>query len=218
MRKAAFAAAFLAVLTPNLGSAQTLPGNDHGSIAVHLGLFSPTTTYTDRSYVESSFESGLATGFSVTTWPTSGNWGFRFELVRSVTNGHNAQFEFAPIAVNDPTQWLFSGEFALRRPMELGSLSTSPYISAGAGAKQYNWKVSVHQEDRSFLWTAGAGLDLRHRFLGPFALQAEARGYLSKFKFFGIDDGTWEPGFYGGEVGGVSTRDFMISTGFAMVF
>jgi hypothetical protein len=218
MRKAAFAAAFLAVLSPTLGSAQTLPGDDYGSLAVHFGLFSPTTTYTDQTYGESSFKSGMATGVSVTTWPTSGNWGFRFELVRTETDGHNAQFEFAPIAVNDPTQWLISGEFALRRPMSFGSVSSSPYISGGVGAKQYNWKVSVHQEDRFFLLTAGAGLDFRHRLLGPFALTAEARGYFSKFAAFGIDDGTWEPGFYGGSVGGQSTRDLMFTTGFSLVF
>ena len=218
MKAVAFAAVALLVLLSSQASAQTLPGNDYGSLSVHVGLFSPQTTYTDRSYGESSFASGLATGASVSTWPTQGRWGFRFQLVRSETDGQNAQYELAPIAVNDPTQWIVSSEFQYRIPMDFGSVAGFPYMSAGVGAKQYNWKVSVHQEDRFFLWTAGAGFDLRHRLLGPFALTAEARGYFSKFRAFGIDDGTWEEDFYGGKVGGVATRDLMFTTGFSMVF
>lgn len=219
MRAATFAAVvLLAVSSTVRASAQTLPGSDYGSLTVHLGLFSPQTTYTDASFGESSFASALATGFSASTWPTQGRWGIRVQLVRSKTDGQNAQFPFAPIAVNDPTQWILSGDFQYRFPMDFGSVAGFPYLSAGVGAKQYNWAVSVHQEARSFLWTAAGGFDLRHRFLGPLALTAEARAYFSKFKSFGIDDGTWEPGFYGGDVGGVATRDFMFSTGLSVVF
>jgi hypothetical protein len=219
MKAATFAAVVLSAVSYSVpAGAQVLPGNDYGSLAVHVGLFSPQTTYNDVMFGESSFASGMATGVSVSTWPTQGNWGFRFQLIRSKTDGQNDQFQFAPIAVNDPTQWLISSEFQLRRPMDFGSLASSPYVSGGVGAKQYNWAVSVHQEDRFFLWTVGAGLDLRHRLLGPFALTAEARGYFSKFRAFGIDDGTHEEDFYGGRVGGVPTRDLMFTTGFSMVF
>jgi hypothetical protein len=219
MRAATFAAVAVLVLHPGAeASAQVLPGNDHGSLTVHLGLFAPQTSYDDPTGGESSFASGMATGASVSTWPTQGRWGFRLQLIRSKTDGQNTQFEFAPMALNDPTQWLVSGELQLRQPMDFGNVASSPYLSAGVGAKQYNWTTSVHQEDRFFLWTAAAGFDVRHRLLGPFALTAEARGYFSKFHGFGINDGTWEPGFYGGKVGGVATRDLMFTTGFAMVF
>jgi hypothetical protein len=198
--------------------AQLLPGNDYGSVTVHAGLLSPQTKYRDASFGESWFESGFALSASATAWPTRGRWGVRAQLVRSKTDGSNATFPLAPIAVNDPTQWIVTGEAIVRLPMDFGSLAGFPYLSAGVGAKQYNWAVSVHQEDRSFLWTVGLGADMRHSLLGRFALNVEGRAYFSEFKFFGVDDGTWEPGFYGGEVGGVGTRDFLFSTGLSFVF
>jgi hypothetical protein len=216
LRTAAYAAVFLAVGAS--ASAQTLPGSDHGSFTVHVGLFSPTTTYRDASFGESSLQSALATGGSVTTWPTAGNWGIRAQVIRSKTEGYNAQHEFAPLAVNDPTQWLVTAEAVVRKPMTSGSVSWFPYLSAGVGGKQYNWAVAVHSEDRFFLWTLATGFDVRHRLLGPLAFTGEARGYFSEFHGFGIDDGTWEPGFYGGKVGGVATRDLMFTTGFSLVF
>jgi hypothetical protein len=198
--------------------AQVLPGNDVGSVGVQVGLLAPQTKYTDASFGQSWFESGFAVSATATVWPTRGNWGFRAQLTRSRTDGTNASFPLAPIAVNDPTQFLLTGEFAIRRPVDFGSLVGVPYLSAGVGAKQYNWAVSVHQEDRSFLWTVGLGTEVRHGLLGPFALTLDGRAYFSKFKSFGIDDGTWEPGFYGGTVGGVATRDFLFSSGLSFVF
>jgi hypothetical protein len=216
LKAAAYAAVFLAMAAG--ASAQRLPGSDHGSVTVHLGLFSPLTTYTDASFGESSLQSGIATGGSVTSWPTGGKWGFRAQIVRTTTEGQNAQYELAPLVVNDPEQWLVTAEAVVRKPMESGSVAWFPYVSAGVGGKQYNWAVAVHSEDRFFLWTLAAGFDVRHRVLGPFAFTGEARGYFSEFVGFGIDDGTWEPGFYGGKSGGVPTRDLMISTGFSLVF
>jgi hypothetical protein len=199
-------------------SAQVLPGNDWGAVTVHAGLLSPQTKYQDASFGESWFESGFAVSASAVVWPTQGRLGIRTQLVRSRTDGANASFPLAPIAVNDPVQWIVTGEGVFRLPVDFGSLAGFPYLSAGVGLKQYNWATSVHQEDRSFLWTVGLGADARHRLLGPFALNVEGRAYFSKFKSFGIDDGTWEPGFYGGTVGGVATRDFLLSTGLSFVF
>jgi hypothetical protein len=198
--------------------AQILPGNDFGAVTVHAGFFSPTTKYHDTSFGESWFERGFAVSASAVAWPTESWWGIRAQLVRTKTDGRNASFPLAPIAVNDPTQWILTGELAARKSVDFGTLVAIPYLSAGIGGKQYNWAVSVHQEDRSLLWTAGLGAEARHSMLGPFALSVEGRMYLSKFKSFGIDDGTWEPGFYGGKVGGVGTRDFLFSTGLSYVF
>jgi hypothetical protein len=185
---------------------------------VHVGLLSPQTKYHDTSFGESWFESGLALSASAVAWPTESWWGIRAQLVRSKTNGMYATFPLAPIAVNDPTQWILTGELIARKSVDFGTLVAIPYVSAGVGGKQYNWAVSVHQEDRGMIWTVGLGTEARHRLLGPFALSVDGRAYFSKFKSFGIDDGTWEPGFYGGKVGGVATRDFMISTGLSYVF
>src|SRR5262245_23146083 len=86
--------------------AQVLPGNDFGSVTVYAGVLSPRTKYTDASFGQSWFESGLAVSGAATAWPTRGRWGIRAQLVRSKTNGVNASFPLAPIAVNDPTQWI----------------------------------------------------------------------------------------------------------------
>ena len=62
----------------------------------------------------------------------------------------------------------------------------------------------------------------RRRFLAHvegFALSFEARNYLSKFKAFGIEDPeSWEPGFYGGNIDGVSNHDLLFTTALAWVF
>jgi hypothetical protein len=200
-------------------SSQVLPGNDFGTFSLHAGVLAPLTTFEDPSFGESKLESGFALGASITTWPTRGRWGFRAQLIRSRTDGTNAQYEFAPLAVNDPTQWIVTGEFALRQPMDLGALAGFPYVSAGVGAKQYNWTDAVHQEDRFLAWTFALGAELRHSALGPFALSLEARNYFSKFKAFGIEDAdSWEPGFYGGNIDGVNNHDLLFTTALGWVF
>jgi len=228
-----FAVAMLLVIHPGselngqLLRDAPLPGQDFGSARLHLGMLAPLTTFTDDMYGESSFESGFAVGASVLVWPFQGRLGLGANLMRSSTEGTNSQYEFAPIALNDPVQWLFTGDVVVRHLMD--NFSGFPYVSAGVGLKQYNWAVSIHSEDRFFLWNLAAGLELRPSALGPFALSAEVRSYHSKFIGFGIDDGTWEPGtnanpawpgigFYGGVVGGQSNHDLLFTTAITMPF
>lgn len=198
------------------------PGEDWVSARVHFGMLAPTSTFTDPSFGESSFQSGAALGLSVMTWPWQGRLGFGAQVFRSQTDGYNAEHELAPLALNDPVQWIFTTDVSLRHPMESGF----PYVSAGVGLKQYNWAVSRHKEDRFFVWNLAAGFEYRPRVLGPFGLAAELRSYHSKFKGFGIDDGNWRPGtearpgigFYGGVVGGQANHDLLFSAGLSVPF
>lgn len=199
-----------------------VPGDDWGTARIHFGLFSPLSTFHDDTYGESSFKSGAAIGASVMTFPFQGRLGFGAQLYRSRTDGHNAEHELAPIAVNDPVQWVFTGDVVLRQPMDFGF----PYVAGGVGLKQYNWATSRHREDRFFVWNAAAGLEYRAQALGPFGLTAELRYYRSSFIGFGIDDGTWEPGreaipgvgFYGGVVGGQPNNDLLFTLGLSVPF
>jgi len=128
--------------------------------------------------------------------------------------------------VNSPVQWLFTGEVSMRHPVVRESFSGFPYVSAGAGLKQYNWATSTHKADRFFMWSLGAGAELRPRALGPFGLTLDLRSYHSELIAFGIDDGTWEPGtearpgigFYGGVVGGQSNLELVFTTGLSLAF
>ena len=114
--RASLTVAVLSVLARVPLGAQVLPGNDYGAVGVNLGLLAPQTKYNDTSFGKSWFESGFAVSAVATAWPTSGSWGFRAQLTRSKTDGANESFPFAPIAVNDPTQWLVTGELAPSRP------------------------------------------------------------------------------------------------------
>jgi hypothetical protein len=199
------------------------PGNDWGTARVGLGVFAPLTTFHDDTYGESRFESGAAIGVSVLTFPFQGRLGFGAQLYRSRTNGANDQYEFAPLAVNDPVQWIFTADVALRQMMDSGY----PYVSVGGGLKQYNWAVSRHKEDRFFVWNVAAGYELRADALGSFGLNAELRYYRSSFIGFGIDGGNWRPGdreaipgvgFYGGEVDGQASTDLLFTLGLSVPF
>jgi hypothetical protein len=195
------------------------PGHDIASVGLKLGLLSPRTTFDDASFGESSFSEGLAYGVAVNTWPMLGRRvGIRGQLVRSETAGENSTSDFAPIAINDPTVYLYTLELAVRQPVELGSLTGVPYLAAGYGGKQYTWAVSQHKTSRFGAWTAAGGLELRPTALGAFGVSTELRAYGSEFRAFGIDDGTWEDGFYGGKVGGVDNLDLLLSTGISVHF
>ena len=199
-------------------------GEDWASLGIEAGLFSPLTTFTDDSYGESKFNSAMSLSASAAVWPMfSRQVGIRVKLTRSETDGENSTSELAPIAVNDPTQWIATTELVGRRPMQFGSMDAAPFLSFGAGLRQYNWAVSVHDESRFFTLTAATGIEIRPAALGPVGFTAELRGYRSKFRAFGIDDGTWETGtparegtnigFYGGVVGGVDNHDLVLSAG-----
>jgi hypothetical protein len=215
------------IISPPQASAQLLrpapvPGNDWGSARFNLGLFAPLSTFTDPTYGESSFKSGAAVGASVVTFPWQGRLGFGAQLYRSRTDGHNDQYEFAPLAVNDPVQWIFTGDVVVRQPMDFGY----PYLAGGIGLKQYNWAASRHKEDRFFVWNAAAGLEYRAQVLGPFGLNAELRFYRSSFIGFGIDGGNWRTGpeaipgygFYGGVVDGQPNNDLLFTLGLSVPF
>ena len=195
------------------------PGREIASVAVKLGVLSPRTTFTDASFGESSFQEGMAAGVAVTTWPLLGRRvGMRAQLMRGRTDGENSTSELAPIAVNDPSVWLYTLELAVRQPVSAGALSGAPYLSAGWGGKQYTWAVSQHKTSRFMALTAAAGMDVRPASLGAFGVNAELRAYDSHFRAFGIDDGSWEPGFYGGKVGGVRSLDLMLAVGASLNF
>ena len=195
------------------------PGREIASVGIKLGMLSPRTTFTDASFGESSFEEGAAYGVSVATWPLLGRRvGIRGQMIRSHTDGENSTSELAPIAVNDPTVYLYTLELAVRQAVNVGALSGAPYLAAGWGGKHYTWAVSQHKTSRFAALTAAAGIDLRPAALGAFGLNAELRGYNSKFRAFGIDDGTWENGFYGGKVGGVENLDMLLTVGASLNF
>ena len=175
---------------------------------------------------QSSFNSGIAVGASANAWfAFDRRLGVRVKVVRSKTEGENSISDLAPIAVNDPVQWLYTAEFIGRMPM---SASLSPYLSLGAGMKQYNWAQSIHDEERFLTITGSAGVEVRPAALGRFGFTAELRGYQSEFKAFGINDGSWETGtparegtnigFYGGVTKGPSNIDLLLSTGFSYAF
>jgi len=203
-----------------------LPGSDWVSLSLDFGLLAPTSTFEDATFGQSSFKSGAALGASVMAWPFQGRLGVGARVVRSQTDGENSQFDLAPLVVNSPVQWLFTSEVSFRHPMVREGFSGFPYLSAGAGLKQYNWAKSVHKEDRFFLWSVGGGFELRPRALGPLGLTLDVRSYHSELIAFGIDDGTWKPGtealpgigFYGGVVGGQSNHDLLLTTGISVAF
>ncbi len=199
-------------------------GQDFGSVRINGGVLAPTSTFNDEMYGESSFATGPALGVSVLVWPWQGRLGFGANLVRSSTDGE-AEVELAPMALNDPTQWHFTTGLAYRLPYD----TWYPYVAAGVGMKQYNWKMSRHKEDRFFVWDVAAGAEFRPDILGRFGFSTEVRSYHSKLIAFGIDDGTWKPGtqanpawpgigFYGGVVGGQRNHDLLITAAFTMPF
>src|SRR5690606_27506513 len=135
------------------------------------------------------FDNGLAIGVTAAAWPSwplDGKLGLRASLIRSEVDGQNETSEFAPMALNDPTVWTFTGEVAARLPMGSGF----PYLSFGVGVRHYTWAVSVHEVSQFFTWTGALGYELRPAALGPIGLSVELRGYRSDFRAFGIDDGT----------------------------
>lgn len=230
MRAIGFAAfALLTIISSATESAAQFrpaprPGNDWGTARVNVGVFAPLSTFHDDTFGESSFQSGAAVGVSVLTFPFQGRLGFGAQIYRSRTDGSNEQSELAPIAVNDPVQWVFTADVALRQMMDIGY----PYVAVGGGLKQYNWAVSRHKEDRFFVWNLATGFDLRADALGSFGLNAELRYYRSSFIGFGIDGGNWRPGddqatipgygFYGGEVDGQPNNDLLFTLGLSVPF
>lgn len=194
-------------------------GYEIASATLKLGMLSPRTTFTDDSFGESSFANGFAVGITATTWPAfSRQVGLKAQIVRSETDGQNEMSEFAPIAVNDPTVYLYTLELAARKPFWAGMTSVVPYLSAGVGGKHYTWAVSQHKSVRFNALTAAVGMEVRPPMFGAFGINTEVRGYRSDFRAFGIDDGTWSDGFYGGKVGAVDNYDLLISTGISLYF
>lgn len=218
-----------ALAAPALSSAQE--DRPWASLGIEFGAFSPQTTFQEPSFGETSFDTGAAIGFSATAWPHHAV-GLRLKVVRSTTNGTNATSEFAPLAVQDPNQWSFTGEVTARRQLrEDQSLRVAPYVALGVGMRHYSWEAARHDESKFFTWTAAGGADLRHTSLGPVGITLELRGYRSQFEGFGVNGGNWRPGtaareveggqdigFYGGEVDKVWSHDLMFAVGLAYWF
>ena len=214
---------WMALIAYSLGaaaeaSAQFIEGPPVGDeiASVHLlaGLFSPMTTFDDEDFGETSYSSGFAIGASVTAWPAFGNRvGIRTSLVRTSTDGE-ADYEFAPIVVNSPTVWVLASEVIGRMPMGNGY----PYASLGYGIKQYTWVNATMKSDRDGAFTGSVGYELRPASLGGLGVNLELRGYRTKYRAFGVSDGTWEFDDMGGKVGGVPNLDLMFTTGLSLHF
>jgi len=214
---------FLALLFAVLGSAseaaaQFFDGPPAGRemVSVHLktGLLAPMTTFDDPDFGETGYANGVAFGAGVSVWPAlDRRLGLKVTLIRSNTDGE-ADSEWAPIVVNSPTVWAFSTEAAFRLPMAGGY----PYISAGYGLKQYTWVTATYQADRDGALTGAVGYELRPGALGGLGLNFELRGYRTEYRAFGVNDGNWTDGPYGGNVGGVSNLDLLFTTGVSIHF
>ena len=216
-------AAFILFMSASAVQGQILPspavGDDLGQVTLHLGMLAPMTTFDDPlENSESSFNNGFALGATATAWPgwpLQNRLGIRVSLIRSALDGQNSfNNDDAPMALNDPTTWTFTGEAIGRIPMGSGF----PYASLGIGIRHYTWKVSVHEVSRFRTLTGSIGYEFRPIATGPFGFNAELRGYRSSFRAFGIDDGTWEDGAYGGEVGGVTNTDLLFVAGASVYF
>lgn len=135
---AAAAALFLALAAPAQLSGQRvytgLPGQDVGSIALNLGAILPSTSLPDGS----NFNSGLAGGAAITIWPFR-HLGMRGNLLYGQSGVSPGAGSRARVALEDPNVLLYSGELALRYPMESGRFAWFPYLSAGVGGKTYRW-------------------------------------------------------------------------------
>jgi len=202
-------------------------GDEVASFAIHFGMLAPVTKFDDPTGGQSSLESGASFGASALAWPYE-RIGVRVKVMRSSNSGTNDQFPYAPLAVQEATQWFLTGEVVVRQPFDTGTFSGFPYLSAGVGGKQYFWSAALHDEERYFAFTGAGGIDLRHASLGRFGLNAEVRAYRSNFNSFGINGGNWrvgtpanplEPvGFYGGVTDDVTNWDVLFTTGISMSF
>jgi hypothetical protein len=212
-------------------AAASAPGltaqEDVANFSIHFGMLAPTTKFDDPVGGQSSLESGAAFGASATVWPYE-RFGVRAKVMRSSHSGHNDTFEFAPLATQEATVWMLTGEVVARLPFDGDSFSGFPYVSLGAGGKQYTWSRALHDEERYFALTGAGGVELRHSSLGRFGLNAEVRAYRTGFNSFGINGGNWrvgtpanplEPvGFYGGVTDDVTNWDVLFTTGITMGF
>lgn len=207
-------------------------GREWATFGVDFGMFSPMTTFEEPSFGNSSFESAMALGFSVTAWPHE-RFGVRGKISRSRTNATNENSEFSALAVQDPTQWSFTGEVTARHMLEMSDIGVNPYVALGVGMRHYTWHAARHDESKFFTWTAAAGADVRPEALGPFGITVEVRGYRSQFNAFGIHGGNWRPGtaarevddaigtdigFYGGEVDVLWNHDVQLAVGLTFSF
>lgn len=224
-KAACVAATLLLLAAPSSASGQD---DDHfATFGVSFGAFSPRTTFTDPSFGESHFEGSTVLAISAKAWPIP-KLGVGIDVTRTKTDGANETSEFAPLAVNDPTQWTFTGELIGRYGFELGGLEVIPYLSGGVGLRHYTWHAAIRDESMFLTLTGSLGAEFKPAMLGPFGLTAEVRGYRSQFENFGINGGNWRPGtparpvdpavgtdigFYGGVVDKVWSHDLLFLVG-----
>jgi len=211
-------AVLIAVADAGVASAQFFGGPPSGAeiATVHLkgGLIAPISTFDDVDMGETSYANGVVYGASVTAWPALGRkLGVMVNILRGQTDGVS-EYEWAPIVVNSPTIWLLTTELAGRLPLGSGA----PYVSLGAGMKQYTWVNASYLADRDFALTGSLGYDLRLPSLGGLGFHAELRGYHSEYRAFGVNDGDFEDGPMGGKVGGQQNIDLMFTTGLSIHF
>ncbi len=219
MKRVVFAAAVLTALgNAGTASAQFFHGPPAGAeiATVHLkgGLIAPISTFDDADMGETSYANGPVYGASVTAWPAlDRKLGVMVNILRGHTDGVS-DYEWAPIVVNSPTIWLVTTELAGRLPFG----NSAPYVSLGAGMKQYTWVNATYMADRDFALTGSLGYELRLPALGGLGFHAELRGYRTEFRAFGVNDGTFEDAQMGGKVGGQQNIDLMFTTGLSVHF
>jgi len=227
--KAACVAAALLLVSAPLSRVAAQDDDHFATFGVSAGAFSPRTTFTDPSFGDSHFESAAVLAASATAWPHP-KIGIGIDVTRTKTNGANETSEFAPLAVNDPTQWTFTTELIGRYGFELGAVDINPYLSAGVGLRHYTWHAAIRDESMFLTMTGSLGMEIRPAAFGPFGFTAEVRGYRSQFDAFGVNGGNWRPGtparpvdpatgtdigFYGGVVDKVWSHDVLFLVGIA---
>jgi len=219
MKRFVLAAAVLTALgNAGIASAQLFNGPRAGEemATLHLkgGLIAPISTFDDADMGETSYASGPVYGASLTAWPAlDRKLGVMVNILRGHTDGVS-DYEWAPIVVNSPTIWLITTELAGRLPVGPGA----PYVSLGAGMKQYTWVTASFQADRDFALTGSLGYDHRLPALGGLGFHTELRGYHTEYRAFGVNDGTFENAQMGGKIGGQQNVDLMFSTGLSVHF
>ncbi|MQA92651.1 MAG: outer membrane beta-barrel protein [Gemmatimonas sp.] len=168
------------------------PGEDLGSIRLHLGVLQPLTDYSDGS----SLETGPSFGLGATLWPLR-HFGLMADVMRSKNNAAVGS-DFSALDGQDPTVWLYSLRAAIRYPILQGNLGLSPYIAGGPTAKSYRWELYTPQQgglfgrpygggrDTSFGWNVGGGVEVRLGPSGNFGFIADVRSIRSEFDWFGL--------------------------------
>jgi hypothetical protein len=177
-----------------------LPGDDIGSVALIVGVVSPTTEFADDG---SSFTQGTAFGAAITYWPFD-HMGVRGHVLRGKTPGDHGNLACNPtpcsaVGYEEPVVWLYAAEAAFRRPMGGTGFAWFPYVSAGVVGKSYRWQYDRPKVGYTDIgWTAGGGIEVRTDATGPFGFVVEVRTYSTQFNTLGKSENQSDLAFTAG--------------------